>query len=99
MLKQATGRKPKPSVPAVDAGATPLDYLLAIMRDSTVPAPRRDKAAFAALPFIHRRLSPIQPDDAERPVAGKKAKAAKAAKNPDASTPMGELLKRRGGQS
>lgn len=37
-------------------GLTPLDYMLAIMRDETQPLALRVQAAVAAAPYLHRRL-------------------------------------------
>jgi hypothetical protein len=38
-------------------GLTPLEYLLAIVRDDSIEAARRDRAAQAALPYCHARLA------------------------------------------
>lgn len=40
---------------AVAADATPLDYMLQIMRSANVEAARRDRMAIAAAPFVHPR--------------------------------------------
>ena len=45
---------------AVAAGITPLEYMLAVMRDKGADLSRRDEMAKAAAPFIHPRLSAIQ---------------------------------------
>jgi hypothetical protein len=37
--------------------ASPLDFLCAVYRDPHQPMPRRMKAAEAALPFVHPKLS------------------------------------------
>ncbi len=42
---------------AVARGLSPLEYLLLLMRDSRVPATRRDWAAATALPFCHPELA------------------------------------------
>jgi len=34
----------------------PLDYLLTVINDATVPAERRDRIAIAAAPYCHPRL-------------------------------------------
>lgn len=34
---------------------TPLEYMLSVMNDSTVPSDRRDRMAIAAAPFVHKR--------------------------------------------
>jgi hypothetical protein len=39
--------------------ATPLDFLCAVYRDSAQPMPRRMRAAEAALPFVHPKLSVV----------------------------------------
>jgi len=89
----------KRNVPLVPPGGTPLDYMLAVMRDERATPARRDKMALAAAPFVHQRMSPTIPDGDDQPAAGKKAAEARAAKNPDTSTTMGALLARRGGRS
>jgi hypothetical protein len=38
------------------ATETPLDYLLAVMRDPQADPARRDRAAIAALPYLHARV-------------------------------------------
>ena len=80
-------------------GGTPLEYMLAVMRDERATPARRDKMALAAAPFVHQRMSPTIPDGDDQPAAGKKAAEARAAKNPDTSTTMGALLAKRGGRS
>jgi hypothetical protein len=89
----------KRNVPLVPPGGTPLDYMLAVMRDERATPARRDKMALAAAPFVHQRMSPTIPDGDDQPAAGKKAAEARAAKNPDTSTTMGALLAKRGGRS
>jgi hypothetical protein len=53
--------RPKLSQPVLtDAqrvGITPLQYLLEIVRDDSIEAARRDRAAQAALPYCHARLA------------------------------------------
>jgi len=46
--------------PVAASGLTPLDYLLAVMRDETVPAAERMEAAKAAAPYVHPRLASIE---------------------------------------
>jgi len=41
---------------ALDRGETPLQYMLAIMKDPTVPIERRDEMAKAAAPYCHPKL-------------------------------------------
>ena len=44
---------------AVREGLTPLEYMLAVLRDESVEPDRRDRMA-AAAPYIHPRLSSTQ---------------------------------------
>ena len=39
---------------------TPLDYMLAVVRDPTAHPDRRDRMAAAAAPYIHPRLSNVE---------------------------------------
>lgn len=41
--------------PAADAGMSPLDYMLAVMRDADEDPARRDRMAVAAAPYLHVR--------------------------------------------
>jgi hypothetical protein len=43
-----------------EAGLTPLEYMLAVLRDKTVDPERRDRMAAAAAPYIHPRLSNVE---------------------------------------
>ena len=45
---------------AVREGLTPLEYMLAVLRDESVEPDRRDRMATAAAPYIHPRLSSTQ---------------------------------------
>ena len=45
---------------AASEGITPLEYMLARMRDPNVPDAARDDMAKAAAPFIHPKLSSIE---------------------------------------
>jgi len=45
---------------AVKEGLTPLEYMLAVLRDRTVDPERRDRMAAAAAPYIHPRLSNVE---------------------------------------
>lgn len=38
-------------------GITPLEYMLAVMRDESAEAPRRDDMAKASAPYMHPRLA------------------------------------------
>ena len=42
------------------SGMTPLDYMLAVMRDETAARPERLEAAAKAAPYVHPRLSAIE---------------------------------------
>jgi hypothetical protein len=44
---------------ALQSGDTPLEYLLAVMRNDAVPAEQRLEAAKAAAPYVHPKLSSI----------------------------------------
>lgn len=58
------------------ADAKPLDVLLAIMRDSTVPVSERRKAAKDAAPYVHERAGAKKPatgDAQDAQAAGDKA--------------------------
>ena len=47
--------------PADAAGLSPLDYMLAVMRDRKADPLRRDRMAMAAAPFVHNRASEAAP--------------------------------------
>jgi hypothetical protein len=49
---------------------TPLEYMLAVMNDTTADAARRDRMAIAAAPFVHGKI----------PEGGKKEQAKGAAR-------------------
>lgn len=42
-----------------DSGLTPLDYMLAILRDEDMPTDSRFEAAKAAAPYVHPKLSAV----------------------------------------
>lgn len=42
------------------SGLTPLDYLLTVMRDESVPRPERVDAANKAAPYVHPKLASIE---------------------------------------
>jgi len=42
------------------SGLTPLDYMLAIMRDETATVDRRDDMAKAAAPYVHPKLAAVE---------------------------------------
>lgn len=45
---------------AADGGLMPLDYLLSIMRNETLPQPDRVDAAKAAAPYVHAKLANVE---------------------------------------
>ena len=66
--RQGAGRKPGSASQktreianqAATDGLTPLEYMLAVLRDDTADPDRRDRMAVAAAPYIHARLAAIQ---------------------------------------
>src|SRR5689334_15000923 len=42
-----------------ESGLTPLDYLVSVLRDETVPRAERMEAAARAAPYVHPRLSAV----------------------------------------
>lgn len=66
--RQGAGRKPGSASQktreianqAVKDGLTPLEYMLAVLRDDTADPDRRDRMAVAAAPYIHARLAAIE---------------------------------------
>lgn len=56
---------------AVEAGLTPLEYMLSVMRDTEQQMSARLDAAKSAAPYIHPRLAAVEhsgPDGGEIPV-------------------------------
>jgi hypothetical protein len=54
-------RRTRALVEAAQAGGEmPLDYMLRVMRDPSIPAKRRDEMAKAAAPFLHPKLASIE---------------------------------------
>ena len=45
---------------AIAEGLTPLQYMLAVMRDEKADILRRDEMAMAAAPYVHPRLQAIE---------------------------------------
>ena len=45
---------------AIAQGLTPLEYMLAVLRDETVDPERRDEMAKAAAPYLHPRLASVE---------------------------------------
>lgn len=71
-------------VEALAADATPLDYMLTVMRNPGIEAARRDRMAIAAAPFVHARREGEAPG--KREVAANAA--TKASKGRFAAPPM-----------
>lgn len=51
---------------ATAAGLTPLEYMLAVMRDPTATTERRDRMAQAAAPYCHKRAADSAPTKKEQ---------------------------------
>jgi phage terminase small subunit len=85
-LPKRRGRPPKIQVGAEAgaAGITPLDYMLAVIRDPNAGTTRRDRMAIAAAPYCHPRVA-----DAAK---GKKVQQAEAALAAGAGTVWGDDL-------
>ena len=66
------------------AQMSPLDYMLAVMRDPEADPIRRDRMAQAAAPFVH-----VKPGDSPQ---GKKEQAAHAARTAERGTEWEDLL-------
>jgi hypothetical protein len=62
--KMAVTEKPAASdtQPGAINGATPLDYMLGVMRDPTVEPARRDEMAKLALPYMHPKVTAAEPN-------------------------------------
>lgn len=55
---------------ALAGGVSPLDYLLAILRDETKPQETRIDVAKAAAPYVHARLAAVEHSgDKDKPIA------------------------------
>jgi hypothetical protein len=69
--KGARNRRTRAVLEAAEAGGEmPLDYMLTVMRDPKVDAKRRDAMAMAAAPYLHPKLSSVEPKpftDPEKP--------------------------------
>jgi len=86
--KDAPAREPTNSeirTEARKAGLSPLDYMLAVMRNPEADQARRDKMAIAAAPFVHGK-----PGETAK---GKKAEAEQAAKTAGVGTEWGDDLR------
>lgn len=49
-----------------ESGLTPLDYLLSVMRDETVPREERVDAANKAAPYVHPKLASVDHKSSDR---------------------------------
>ncbi len=76
--RQGAGRKPgilttktrEIAEQAIQGGITPLDYMLAILRDPTLKPEDRFEAAKAAAPYVHPRLAAVEHSgDKDNPLA------------------------------
>jgi hypothetical protein len=66
--KGARNRRTRALIEAAEAdGETPLQYMLRVMRDQDAPARRRDEMARAAAPFVHARLTSVEPKPVSDP--------------------------------
>jgi hypothetical protein len=50
-------------------GILPLDYMLSVMRDANADPKRRDAMAIAAAPYLHPKLSAVEPKPQKRSAA------------------------------
>lgn len=57
---KATEAEAKKAKAIADSGMTPLEYLLKVMRDESVPQNERVDAAKAAAPYVHPKLANIE---------------------------------------
>jgi phage terminase small subunit len=59
---KGTGKKKGlPGPPDVGEGVTPLEYMLAVIRNPAIDVTRRDRMAIAAAPYCHPRISDQRP--------------------------------------
>lgn len=56
----ATRRTREVANKAAEQGITPLEYMLAVMRDKEIDPLRRDSMAKAAAPYLHAALKAIE---------------------------------------
>ena len=45
---------------ALDAGVSPLEFMLGVMRDESLPTDARFEAAKASAPYVHPRLNAVE---------------------------------------
>ena len=53
-------RRTREAIAAAEQGVSPLDFLLGVMRDSSLDLGYRIEAAKAAAPYVHPKLSHVQ---------------------------------------
>lgn len=61
---------------AISAGQSPLEYMLAVMRNPEADQARRDRMAMAAAPFCHARADAVAEGKKEKRQANAEAAAA-----------------------
>lgn len=71
-------------VASLNAGMSPLDYMLAVMRDETADPQRRDRMAQAAAPYVHAKPADVGP--------GKKEQREQVARTAERGTDWESLL-------
>ena len=52
--------KATPPAPLPDKPIMPLDYMLAVLSDASIPEERRDKMAALAAPYCHGKIEPVK---------------------------------------
>jgi hypothetical protein len=57
---KATQKRKELAEQLMDAGQTPLEYMLRVMRDEAADEKRRDSMAQAAAPYIHPKLAAVE---------------------------------------
>ena len=69
--KGSRNKRTRAVLEAAEAGGEmPLDYMLTVMRDPDVDGKPRDAMAIAAAPYLHPKLSSVEPEpitDPEKP--------------------------------
>lgn len=60
--KGGHNRLTEEAVAKANAGLSPLDYLLSVVRDEEAEDTRRIDAAKAAAPYVHAKLQPVDKD-------------------------------------
>ena len=59
-VSQQTAIRKELQAKAIEAGLTPLDYMLRILRDETQEQSARFNAAKEAAPYVHNRLAAVE---------------------------------------